>query len=261
MRLSVARAAPSHASAISIACSASIGQGWNRSRSRTACSAVAMSCSSGRPGGRVLRGEAGDVVGRAHRLLQRRTREVGGAGIASALADVDRHAQRLVAVALDVLDLAQAHRHRQAAALRGFHRRIARAELACEGERVLHQVLELFAALREAAVGRGGDGRGGGGHAGGRRLGAGVAGPGEEARRGAGIIPSTHATQSLTSPDPRYGRRRLLATEQDAAQAAHAGTAVAGRRPGRAGGRETGRHPDARVPARGGDHAQAHPLA
>ena len=58
----------------------------------------------GQAGGRILGGEAGDVVGRAHRLLDRGAREVGGAGVAAPLADVDRDAERLVAVALDVLE-------------------------------------------------------------------------------------------------------------------------------------------------------------
>src|SRR6266404_9895145 len=55
------------------------------------------------------------------RLLERRTREVGGAGVAAAhfgtLAQVDRDADAAVAVMLDGVGLAFAHRHREAIGL------------------------------------------------------------------------------------------------------------------------------------------------
>jgi hypothetical protein len=61
-------AAASHSSASSAASSLVIAQGWNRSRSR--CSpGLRMSAGVGQAGHRVFGGEAGDVVGRLHRLL------------------------------------------------------------------------------------------------------------------------------------------------------------------------------------------------
>ena len=42
----------------------------------------------GQPGRRILGREARDVVGGAHRLLERGAREVGAAGVAAPLADV-----------------------------------------------------------------------------------------------------------------------------------------------------------------------------
>ena len=82
----------------------------------------------GQAGGRIFGGEAGDVVRGAHRLLERGAREVGRARVAAPLADVDGHADRLVAVALDVLGLALAHRDRQPDAFRDLGGRVARAE-------------------------------------------------------------------------------------------------------------------------------------
>jgi hypothetical protein len=107
----------------------------------------------GQAGGAVLSGEAGDVVGRLHRLAQRGRREVRGAGIAAALAEVDRHADRLVAVALDVFDVPLAHRHRQAAAFGHLHPRIAGAELAGLLQHVFDQFGKLRAAVGKAARG------------------------------------------------------------------------------------------------------------
>ncbi len=77
----------------------------------------------GQAGGGVLGGEAGDVVGGAHGLLERRRREVGAARVAAPLADIDGDADRLVAVALDVLGLALAHRDRQPDAFGDLGRR------------------------------------------------------------------------------------------------------------------------------------------
>jgi hypothetical protein len=99
----------------------------------------------GQAGGRVFGGEAGDVVGRLHRLAQRRGGEVRGAGVAAALAQVDAHAQRLVAVALDVLEFALAHRHRQAHAFGDLGAGVAGAQLAGQGQGVFDDLLELLA--------------------------------------------------------------------------------------------------------------------
>jgi hypothetical protein len=82
----------------------------------------------GQAGGRVLGGEAGDVVGRLHRAFQRGTRKVGGAGVAAALAQVDRHAQRLVAVCSTVSSSPRA-RSPTGPALGGFGAGIGGAQL------------------------------------------------------------------------------------------------------------------------------------
>ena len=97
----------------------------------------------GQAGGRILGGEARDVVGGAHRLFERLEREVRGAGVATPLADVDRHAHRFVAVAFDVLDLALANGHRQPAAFGHLRRRVAGAGRLGDPEHVLDDLLEL----------------------------------------------------------------------------------------------------------------------
>src|SRR5439155_19320040 len=109
-------------------------------------------------------GEAGDVVGGTHRLLERGSREVRCARVAAALADVDRHTHRLVAVALDVLDLALAHRYRQPHAFGDFDAGVARAERLGERERVFDQLLEALARVGEAGGGSLDDGCGCGCH-------------------------------------------------------------------------------------------------
>ena len=106
----------------------------------------------GQAGGRVFGGEARDVVGGAHRLLERRAREIGGARVAAALADVDRDADRLVAVALDVFDLALAHRDRQPGAFRHLDAGIARAELLREMQARLRRAAGTARAIREAGI-------------------------------------------------------------------------------------------------------------
>jgi hypothetical protein len=63
---------------------------------------------------RILGGMAGDGAGRLHGALHRFARQVRGAGIAAALAEVDRDAQALVAVVLDGLHLAAPHGDRLA---------------------------------------------------------------------------------------------------------------------------------------------------
>ena len=104
----------------------------------------------GQAGRRVLGGEAGDVVRGAHRLLERGQREVRGARVAAPLADVDRDRERLVAVALDVLGLALAHRDRQAHAFGNLGDRVAGAERLRRGEGRFDEVLELVSGVGEA---------------------------------------------------------------------------------------------------------------
>lgn len=59
----------------------------------------------------------GEEMRRIHGRLERLLREVGGARIAALLAEVDGDTDALVAVVLDGVDLAAAHRHRLAEAL------------------------------------------------------------------------------------------------------------------------------------------------
>ena len=82
----------------------------------------------GKPRRIVIGGVARDRACRFHGALDRLRRKVGGARVAAALAEIDRDAEALVAVVLDGLDLAAAHRHRLAYRGRDFDLGIARAE-------------------------------------------------------------------------------------------------------------------------------------
>ena len=109
----------------------------------------------GQPGHRVFGGEAGDVVSGLHRLLHRRAGKVGGAGIAAAMPDVHRDAQRLVAVAFHVFQFALAHRHAQAAAFGGLGAGVGRAQFSGMGQGGVHQLLEESSAVGENGVAAG----------------------------------------------------------------------------------------------------------
>ncbi len=87
--------------------------------------------------------ETRDVVGGPDGLLDRRAREVGCAGIAPALAGVDRDTQRLVAIALDILQLTDAHRYRQTHTFGDFGSGITCAEAPRDGQGVIDSLLEL----------------------------------------------------------------------------------------------------------------------
>ena len=63
----------------------------------------------GQGGKRVLRGEAGNIVGGLHRALYGLWRKIRRAGVASPGAQVNGYAQRFVAVAFHVFELAFAH--------------------------------------------------------------------------------------------------------------------------------------------------------
>ena len=110
------------------------------------------------PGHRVLGGEARDVVRRLHRLADRRFREIRRAGVAATLAQVDRHAQRLVAVAFHVLQLALAHRDAQAAAFGGLGPRVAGTKTAGMLQGLVNQPLKVGTGVAEAVAGLGGFG-------------------------------------------------------------------------------------------------------
>ena len=102
---------------------------------------------------RVFGGEAGDVISSLHGALDGGLRKVRRAGVATAVPHVDRHAQRLVAVALHVFQLALAHRHREATALGGFGARISGAQLFGVRQGAVDQMFKKLAAVAETAVG------------------------------------------------------------------------------------------------------------
>jgi hypothetical protein len=102
---------------------------------------------------RVFGSKAGDVVSRLHRPRDSRFGEVGRARIAAPVPDVDRDAERLVAVALDVFELALAHRDAQAAAFGRLGTGVGRAELFGMRQSCVDQVFKERAGVGEAGVG------------------------------------------------------------------------------------------------------------
>ena len=103
---------------------------------------------------RVFGGEARDVVGGLHRLLNGSTGKIGGAGVATPLAHIHRDAQRLVAVALDVFQFSLAHRNAQATALGGLGPRVGGAELFGVCQCRIDQPLEKRTGVGKAGFGR-----------------------------------------------------------------------------------------------------------
>ena len=95
----------------------------------------------------VIRRETRNVVGSLDRGTQRGRREIRRAGVAALLAQHDRHADDLVAVLLNGLDLALAHRDRQALAFGDFRCGIGGAKLACNAQHIGGHLFELFAAV------------------------------------------------------------------------------------------------------------------
>ena len=71
--------------------------------------AIVIVCDVGQAGKRVVGGNARNVVCSAHGLGDCLVRKIRGAGIAPALAHIDRNAQGFVAVALHILQFAIAH--------------------------------------------------------------------------------------------------------------------------------------------------------
>ena len=140
----------------------------------------------------------GDVEGGLHGLANGRGGEVGGAGVAPALAEVHAHAQRLVAVALDVLEFAQTHRHRKAHALGHLDAGIGGSKAAGMGQGVLDHLLEGLAGICKTGGGVG-CGHGGQGKRGGRAAGAAGAG----ARRGNYDIGPSPDRRRPARPPPR----------------------------------------------------------
>ena len=106
----------------------------------------------GQGGERVFGGETGDVIGRLHGLRDRLVRKIRRARVAAPLAQVHRHAQGFVAVALHIFQLAFAHRHRQAAALGGFGTGIGGAELFGVFQGLVGQIFKKITAVAETLL-------------------------------------------------------------------------------------------------------------
>src|SRR5690606_29693306 len=109
----------------------------------------------GQAGGRVGGGVAGNVPGRLDGLAQRFFGKIGGRGRTAALAGIDGEVKRAVAGLFDGFDVVLAHRDRQAQAFRDFGDRVAGADAARVGQRLLDQFAETGLV--------GGQGQGGGG--------------------------------------------------------------------------------------------------
>ncbi len=104
----------------------------------------------GQGGKGVLRGEACNVVSGLHGALNRLRRKVRRAGIAPAVAQVNGYAQRFVAVALHIFQLALAHRNRQAAAFGRFGAGVAGTQLFGVGNGRINQFFKKRLAERKA---------------------------------------------------------------------------------------------------------------
>ena len=97
----------------------------------------------GEPGAVVGRGVAGDRRRLGDRLAHGRGRNIRGAGRALALAEIDGDGEAAVAVVLDRVDLAHAHRRREAALQAGVGFGLAGAGLAGDREGAADDGLEL----------------------------------------------------------------------------------------------------------------------
>jgi hypothetical protein len=108
----------------------------------------------GKPGRRILGGEAGDAVGRLDRLADRRRGEVRRRGVATPGADVDGDAEALVARVLDGLDLRPPRADRQSHRLADVGHRVAGAERARQVERLPGDGAELVVGQRKQGAHR-----------------------------------------------------------------------------------------------------------
>ena len=98
-------------------------------------------------------GETGNVESSLHGLLDGRFREIAGGSVAAFLAHIHRHTQRFVAVAFHIFELTLAHTHAQAAAFRGFGRRIAGADVGGVFQGRVDQIFKEVAVVAEARLG------------------------------------------------------------------------------------------------------------
>ncbi|AMP09210.1 peptidase U62 modulator of DNA gyrase domain protein [Collimonas arenae] len=107
----------------------------------------------------VFGGEAGDVVCRFDRVLQRFGREIGGAGIAAPgmafLSQVHGDAHALVLILLDGLDATLAHPYRQPAAFADLDRGARGPFFPRITQNVLRKLLQLLLAMNEYGVAHG----------------------------------------------------------------------------------------------------------
>ena len=97
--------------------------------------------------------ETGDVESSLHGLLNGRFGEIAGGSVAAFLAHIHRHTQRFVAVAFHIFELTLAHTHAQAAAFRGFGRRIAGADVGGVFQGRVDQIFKEVAVVAEARLG------------------------------------------------------------------------------------------------------------
>ena len=111
--------------------------------------------------GIVLGGVAGDGARRFDGALHGFRREVGGARVAAALAEIHGDAEALVAVVFDGLDLAAAHCHRLADRGRHLHLGVARAALLRDLQRAASDVGHGLAREGKRCGGNGMVGHGG----------------------------------------------------------------------------------------------------
>ena len=97
--------------------------------------------------------ETGDVESSLHGLLNGGFGEIAGRSVAAFLASVHRHTQRFISIALHIFKLTLAHTHAQAAAFRGFGRRIAGADFRGVFQGGVDQIFKEVAVVAEARFG------------------------------------------------------------------------------------------------------------
>jgi hypothetical protein len=107
----------------------------------------------GQPGAIIARGVARDVERGIYRVVHRLPREIRGARVAAALAEVDGDAEPLVAVVFDGLHRALAHGDRLAEAFRHFRRAGAGALLIRITDDVVGDLVQRVGGKREAVCG------------------------------------------------------------------------------------------------------------
>ena len=102
---------------------------------------------------RVLCGETGDVKRGLHRAFNGSFGEIRGARVAATVADINRDAQRFIAVAFNVFEFAFANRHAQTTALRSLGGGIGGAKPFSVVQCAVNLGFELDAAVAESGQG------------------------------------------------------------------------------------------------------------
>ena len=108
----------------------------------------------GQAGGRIILGVAGDRTGLLDRGFQARLVQVGGAGAALALAEVNGHGDATVAGGFNRLHLAHAHRHVQPALLAATHLGLAGAQRLRPRQQALRNLRQPVQPLAAVVVAR-----------------------------------------------------------------------------------------------------------